>query len=683
MDFDSAAYRIKLIVIPLLLLQPHASSGTLFDDYCMTPIGPGKGQLSEHNSICTVTFKARSSNDEKATEYCATSSPFDLRLAKRDGKKTICEYERPSPDCEGSDIPLDGKCYSVRGSGTFDGYTEGCGNYQRAELTNRDDIIWIVNFNNAFHDDIWTDNRPDSLESISPIWIKTNRKIVKAYGETKLPMKERPIKLRVKYQFDEAQVGQLIYAHEKEQHPYLCCRDPVGGTTKHGFESLVTLTSTFGFVITTAKDSNGEDRAFVIFHTHHAVPLKSEFMADMSKFHDICSALPNGYVASRYDFLNADEFRKVMEANKTPLVRTSIYRHGSTAQPYCNAGKKMRQEYTKTHRKKFLYLLPNQSVAEVPVSHWEDGFPMNQCADLPRLTVVMSTKGYRDMPATARLPVICTFGNPPNVRMKSENDVCAKHAHFDKSTGQCQCDDPQSDARVKYPKDYGFLPPGSLCVTCKANTVTKSVVFIIDGTGTVGRAGFEQQKKFAKQVFQLVQGMRAAFILLACPSKVLLPMAQYSQDDLERSLNSIEYKQATSTATYDAWAMAEKQFKGDKSQQKTLVVMSDGETSNCYGSTKVSPGTGSPSGEDEFKISERLNATGVNLLYLEVRVPKRSPGVHDYHRNVVWLTDKVDLSSLKDPNSFKSKKIIEVASYATLKDNLADTIEQMCNIEEN
>lgn len=74
MDFDSAAYRIKLIVIPLLLLQPHASSGmicssklcssnvrletihrticnflclgTLFDDYCMTPIGPGKGQLS-------------------------------------------------------------------------------------------------------------------------------------------------------------------------------------------------------------------------------------------------------------------------------------------------------------------------------------------------------------------------------------------------------------------------------------------------------------------------------------------------------------------------------------------------------------------------------------------------------------------------------------------------------------
>lgn len=134
---------------------------------------------------------------------------------------------------------------------------------------------------------------------------------MKAYGETKLPMKERPIKLRVKYQFDEAQVGQLIYAHEKEQHPYLCCRDPVGGTTKHGtvaihiivdqytffnislnasgFESLVTLTSTFGFVITTAKDSNGEDRAFVIFHTHHAVPLKSEFMADMSKFHDICS----------------------------------------------------------------------------------------------------------------------------------------------------------------------------------------------------------------------------------------------------------------------------------------------------------------------------------------------------------------------------------------------------------
>lgn len=53
---------------------------------------------------------------------------------------------------------------------------------------------------------------------------------------------------------------------------------------------------------------------------------------------------------------------------------------------------------------------PLYQFQEVPVSHWEDGFPMNQCADLPRLTVVMSTKGYRDMPATARLPVICTFG---------------------------------------------------------------------------------------------------------------------------------------------------------------------------------------------------------------------------------------------------------------------------------
>ncbi|KAK5966530.1 hypothetical protein GCK32_022455, partial [Trichostrongylus colubriformis] len=83
---------------------------------------------------------------------------------------------------------------------------------------------------------------------------------------------------------------------------------------------------------------------------------------------------------------------------------------------------------------------------------------MNMCADTPRITAVMSSGGYRDLPAIARLPVICTFGNPPHLKTRSDSDVCSKEAHYDHQTGSCVCNDPKSDIKVEHPDKYRNYP---------------------------------------------------------------------------------------------------------------------------------------------------------------------------------------------------------------------------------
>uniref|UniRef100_A0A8L8KRI3 C-type lectin domain-containing protein n=1 Tax=Heligmosomoides polygyrus TaxID=6339 RepID=A0A8L8KRI3_HELPZ len=53
---------------------------------------------------------------------------------------------------------------------------------------------------------------------------------------------------------------------------------------------------------------------------------------------------------------------------------------------------------------------------EIPDDQWSSGYPMNMCADTPRITAVMTPYGYRDMTAIARLPLICTFGKISSVK---------------------------------------------------------------------------------------------------------------------------------------------------------------------------------------------------------------------------------------------------------------------------
>ncbi|KAK6060648.1 hypothetical protein COOONC_01690 [Cooperia oncophora] len=89
------------------------------------------------------------------------------------------------------------------------------------------------------------------------------------------------------------------------------------------------------------------------------------------------------------------------------------------------------------HRKNLHYLL--SIFQAVPKSHWAYSYPSNMCADTPRITAVMAVDGYRDFPAIARLPVICTFGNPPDLKTRSDDEVCSAAAYFDKSKGRCVC----------------------------------------------------------------------------------------------------------------------------------------------------------------------------------------------------------------------------------------------------
>ncbi|KAK5975080.1 hypothetical protein GCK32_016614, partial [Trichostrongylus colubriformis] len=199
--------------------------------------------------------------------------------------------------------------------------------------------------------------------------------------------------------------GDLIYADPEERHPYLCSRKAMYST--RGLESLVTEAAQLGFTLTTAKDRNGNDRPFIVLNNVFAVEALSKFDASYKDFKHACAMFSNGYMASRFDFKDYDEYKKVITSGKPRLFRVKVARHKSASfEPSSCQGNSTTH---KTLRKRFNFIQENGSFAQIEEDHWETSYPLNMCADTPRITAVMSEKGYRDMPAIARLPIICTF----------------------------------------------------------------------------------------------------------------------------------------------------------------------------------------------------------------------------------------------------------------------------------
>ncbi|KAK5970171.1 hypothetical protein GCK32_020603, partial [Trichostrongylus colubriformis] len=120
----------------------------------------------------------------------------------------------------------------------------------------------------------------------------------------------KPIILRTKISTDgEYRQGDLLYGDSKERHPFLCSRRSSYHAT--GLKILVSNAQQLGFSLTTAKDRNGDDRPFIVFHNVFTVDA-SKFEAYYKSFDHVCDVFPNGYVASRFDFQNYNEYKKVI-----------------------------------------------------------------------------------------------------------------------------------------------------------------------------------------------------------------------------------------------------------------------------------------------------------------------------------------------------------------------------------
>ncbi|WKY04185.1 hypothetical protein Q1695_005286 [Nippostrongylus brasiliensis] len=309
-----------------------------------------------------------------ATEICEENSPFVVKQAISGDLHTTCKYERPPIKCGDDEVSLFDVCLSLGDFGNYTQADEKCGEGRSLYvITNENDWVWTA----AANDD--------------------------GYGVEDVA---KPVKMQnsISTQYSR---GTLFVAEKGERHRFLCMGS--GVYYQRGIESLIDDAKAIGLDVFEAKDRFGSKRPFVVFNSVFAVHLKSRFDVSYTDFQDLCNVFPNGYVASRFDFYDDDEFRKAMS----------------------NA---------------------------IPPEHWDSAYPMNMCADTPRVTAVMTPGGYQDYPAISRFPVLCTFGNPPTLPLADNKDLCNSAAHYDTATERCVCNDLSSDVKVKYPDKFKELP---------------------------------------------------------------------------------------------------------------------------------------------------------------------------------------------------------------------------------
>ncbi|PIO61720.1 hypothetical protein TELCIR_16747, partial [Teladorsagia circumcincta] len=284
----------------------------------------------------------------------------------------------------------------------------------------------------------------------------------------------------------------------------------------------------------------------------------------------------------------------------------------------------------------------------VKKEHWAPLYPMNTCADTPRITAVMAIEGYRDMPAIARLPVICTFGNPPDVKLRHKNDICSSAAHFNERKGRCECNDPKEDATVQQPELYKDFPPGTLCVTCNSKTEKRSVLFIMDQSSTVGREGMSKEKKFILDILSVLTNVRAGGVVISCPSYVGLEMKHYTTSEVENWVrgqsSSVDAGGSLYTGTYEAYKLGKEMLDKEGTVTKTIIVTSDGENSNCRGDTERDYYYRSPR-PWEYDIAKQWRDSGATIIYVLVG----GWGYPDNAREIVGYNEKL-IRRVKDHN---------------------------------
>ncbi|RCN51255.1 hypothetical protein ANCCAN_02616 [Ancylostoma caninum] len=107
----------------------------------------------------------------------------------------------------------------------------------------------------------------------------------------------------------------------------------------------------------------------------------------------------------------------------------------------------------------------------------------------------MHRDGYVDVPAFVRRPVICVAGGKQKGRERyKQEENCNRAASYNKATRRCQCNNPDADGVKLYPDKYKGFPEGVVCFDCDTTVEGRSVVFVLDQSGTVGSKGWTQVK---------------------------------------------------------------------------------------------------------------------------------------------------------------------------------------------
>ncbi|KAK6744416.1 hypothetical protein RB195_011236 [Necator americanus] len=480
-------------------------------------------------------------------------------------------YERArvkSHYCEDSELSLYDKCIVVKNYGEFS--LDACGDSHKLHtIEHRDELKWITVLLELSVPEVWIANKDEDAELLNP-------RFEKGRG------RENATDLRATLHIQGDSFGSYLrgttfYAETSKKLPYLCSRSAMA------FESTIrdifNVITTLGFQSEMGKDRTGAPRPFSFLPLMMAVR-GSKFDPQLQELHQACQLLPNGYAASLYDFYNKEGFSAIRAKFPDGLCRTTIGRIPSFSvdpEPSCVHNK---EEY-KANRKRWTYYGPGNFTALSNEAYWEEKYPSNLCADLPRTTAGL-LQSYVDIPAIARRPILCTYGNPPSVIPLKLDDQCNKAAHFDHAKQRCVCNNPEKDGKVIDPKKYAKFPEGIVCIDCVNTTVVRSIVFVLDDSGTVKNEGWLEQKKFMVKVTELIKNIRVGIVVIAGTPTVEVDIDFY-ENNKGKIKNFLETKEWGNkwTSIGPALYLARKSLENEETKERIIVLISDGDADFC------------------------------------------------------------------------------------------------------
>ncbi|KAK6758361.1 hypothetical protein RB195_015898 [Necator americanus] len=335
-----------------------------------------------------------------------------------------------------------------------------------------------------------------------------------------------------------------------------------------------------GLQCKTGRDKNDNLRPFAYLPVMYAVR-GSKFNPEIRDLHDACSMFFNGYLASLSDFKDKHECEKTIGKMSSSMVRATVRRDASNL---LEAKKCQREEMFKAQRRTW-YSVDNKGAEGVLNEiDWRVEYPSNFCADLPRTTAGIYKCGYVDIPTFARRPLVCTYGNPPNVPVRNRTDICNPAAYFDTVQGQCRCKNPKLDGKVRDPQKYADYPWGTVCFECITVKESRSIVFILDGSGTVRPEGWKEQKLFMLKVVDHLKNVRVGIVVVLDESEIALGMSDYEtvRDKFREYVFTSDYPYSWTSIGY-ALYLARTMLEKEKTMHKTIIIFNDGDFDKCWG----------------------------------------------------------------------------------------------------
>ncbi|KAK6032111.1 hypothetical protein OSTOST_01716 [Ostertagia ostertagi] len=113
------------------------------------------------------------------------------------------------------------------------------------------------------------------------------------------------------------------------------------------------------------------------------------------------------------------------------------------------------------------------------------------------------------------------------------DDDCGRGAHYIEIDDRCECKNPDTDGKRMYPDKYRLVEYGMVCYYCEQkHGESKSIMFILDSSGSVGAEGWTQLLKFMEKVINSIDKVRTGAIILADVPVVDLQIGEHSRDEL-------------------------------------------------------------------------------------------------------------------------------------------------------